>query len=293
MFRRPREETDVIKLFGYLPAWGCSDMSPFVSTTDAYLRMAELPFEVEILHQGDLTKTPKGKLPFIVDDDGTTVSDSVLIEHYLKKKYGDRLDGELGTEQRAASALMARGFGECWYWFAVQTRYRRDEDFAVYDPLWVEFLAWLPVEQRAEPVRLFREHLLGQFWHHGTGRNSEAEVERIAFAQLDAMADHIGDKKYMFPGDRPTSIDAVAYANLVHIMLTPFPSPIIQYANSKPVLRRYVDRIFDRYYPHRRAAREEAERMRAEHVKARKPYTEDSDRLLRQLFDPQKPKFKS
>lgn len=283
----------MIKLYAYLQAWGCSDMSPFVSTTDAYLRMAELPFEVVILPQGDLTKTPKGKLPFIIDDDGTTVSDSVLIERYLKKKYGDRLDAGLTAEQRGAATIMARGFGECWYWFAVQTRYRRDEDFAVYDPLWVEFLSWVPVEQRAEPVRLFREHLLGQFWHHGAGRNSEAEVEQIAVEQLDALADLIGDKKYIFPGDRPTSIDAVAYANLTHIMLTAFPSPIIQYANSKPVLRRYVDGIFDRYYSHLRPRREEAERVRAEHIKARKPYTEQSDHLLRELFDPAKPKFKS
>jgi glutathione S-transferase len=289
---RDQGEIHMIKMFGYLPAWGCSDMSPFVSTTDAYLRMAGFPFEVEILHQGDLTKTPKGKLPYIIDTDGTVVSDSMLIEQYLKKKYGDRLDGGLTTEQKAASALMGRGFGECWYWFAVQTRYRRDEDFAVYDPLWVKFLSWLPEEQRAEPVRLFRDHLLTQFWWHGAGRNSEAEIEQIAFEQLDAMANHIGDKKFFFPGDNPTSIDAVAYANLVHIMLTAFPSPIIQYANSKAVLRGYVDRIFDRYYSHLRAEREEAARMRAEHIKARKPYTEQSDHRLRELFNPAKVTFK-
>jgi len=282
----------MIKLYTYLQAWGCSDMSPFVSTTDAYLRMAGLPFETVILPQGDLTKTPKGKLPYIVDDDGTLVSDSLLIEYYLKKKYGDRLDGKLSAEQRAASAIMARGFAECWYWFAVQSRYRRDEDFAVYDPLWVTFLSWLPEDQRREPVRLFREHLLGQFWHHGAGRNSEAEVEQIAFTQLDALSDLIGDKKYIFAGDDPTSIDAVAYANLAHIMLTAFPSPIIQYANSKPVLRGYADRIFDRYYSHLRAARDGAERVRVGHIAARKPHGEESDHLLRELFNPAKPKFK-
>ena len=282
----------MIKLYGYLSVWGCSDMSPFVSTTDAYLRMSGLPFETVILPQGDLTKTPKGKLPFIIDTDGTVVSDSVLIQHYLEKKYGDRLDAKLTKEQKAASSIMSRGFAECWYWFAVQSRYRRDEDFAVYDPLWVKFLSWVPEEQRAEPVRLFREHLLGQFWHHGAGRNSEAEIEQIAFWQLDALSDLIGDKKFIFPGDDPTSIDALAYANLVHIMLTPFPSPIIQHANSKPVLRGYVDRIFDRYYAHLRAEREEAERMRAGYIKARKPYSEESDHLLRELFNPAKPKFK-
>jgi glutathione S-transferase len=282
----------MLKLYGYLRVWGLSDMSPFVSTTDAYLRMAGFDFEAVVLPQGDLTRTPKGKLPFIVDGDGTVVSDSVLIQQYLEKKYGDRLDARLTKEQKAAATLMARAFGECWYWFAVQTRYRRDEDFAVYDPLWSTFLSWLPEDQRAEPVRLFREHLLTQFWYHGAGRNSEAEVEQIACSQLDAMSDFIGDKKYMLPGDTPTSLDAAAYANLVHIMLTPFPSPIIQYANSKPVLCRYVDRIFEQYYAHLRAEREESARQRAAYIEARKPYSERSDHLLRELFDPARPKFK-
>ena len=283
----------MIKMYGYLPAWGCSDMSPYVSTTDAYLRMSGLPFEVEILHQGDLTRTPKGKLPFIVDADGTVVSDTVLIQQYLEKKYGDRLDERLSREQKSASTIMARAFGECWYWFAVQVRYRRDEDFAVYDPLWVKFLAWLPESQRGEPVRLFREHLLTQFWYHGAGRNSEAEIEQIAVAQLDALAGLIGDKPYIFAGDDPTSIDAIAYASLAHLVLPPFPSPIAQYANTQPVLRGYIDRIFDRYYAHLRADRDEADRLRVMHIAARKPYTEKSDHLLRELFNPQKPRFKT
>src|ERR1043165_3808246 len=103
----------IIKLYGYLSAWGCSDMSPFVSTTDAYLRMSGLPFETVILPQGDLTKTPKGKLPFIIDTDGTVVSDSVLIQQYLEKKYGARLDGKLTKAEKAASTIMSRGFAEC------------------------------------------------------------------------------------------------------------------------------------------------------------------------------------
>ena len=58
----------MMKMYGYLPAWGCSDMSPFVSFTDAYLRMAGIPFKAEILYRGDLTATPKGKLPYIEQD---------------------------------------------------------------------------------------------------------------------------------------------------------------------------------------------------------------------------------
>ncbi|HKY93482.1 MAG TPA: glutathione S-transferase C-terminal domain-containing protein, partial [Nevskiaceae bacterium] len=223
----------MIKLYGYLPAWGLSDMSPYVSFTDAYLRMAELPFQAVILERGDLTATPKGKLPWIIDSDGTSVSDSQLIQYYLEEKYGDRLDGWLTKEQKATSTLLHRMIGECWYWMAVQSRYRRDEDFAVYDPLWVKFLAWLPEEQRRQPVEDFRDHLLTQFWHHGTGRNSEEEVEFICRKLTDAMSDLLGDKPYVF-GNRVSSFDANMYAGLAHVAFTPFPGAIGEYIRSKP-----------------------------------------------------------
>ncbi len=273
----------MLKMYGYLPVWGLSDMSPYVSFTDAYLRMSEIPFETEILFQGDLSKTPKGKLPYIVEDDGTVVSDTVLIQFHLEKKYGDRLDGWLTKQQRASATLMNRAIGECWYWTVVQTRYRRDEDFKIYDPLWVTFLSWLPVEQRGEPVRAFREHLLTQFWNHGTGRNSEAEVERIAETLTDAMSDLLGDKPYVF-GDRPSSLDANMYAGLVHVMFTPFPSPIGQYCRSKPNLVAFTNRVFDRYYPHLLKERADAAEYLQRELAKRKPYGPDSDHTIEELF---------
>jgi glutathione S-transferase len=273
----------MIKLYGYLPAWGLSDMSPYVSYTDAYLRMAELPFQAEILYRGDLTATPKGKLPWIIDTDGTSVSDSQLIQYYLEEKYGDRLDGWLTKEQKATSTLLHRMLGECWYWMVVQTRYRRDEDFAIYDPLWVKFLAWLPEEQRRKPVEDFRDHLLTQFWHHGTGRNSEEEVEAICRRLTDAMSELLGSKPYLF-GDRPSSLDANMYAALVHVAFTPFPSAIGQYIRSKPNLVAYMDRIFDRYYSELRPEREAAAAVLKQKLKERKPFYPGADHRLEELF---------
>jgi len=273
----------MIKMYGYLPAWGLSDMSPYVSYTDAYLRMSGIPFKAEILYRGDLTATPKGKLPWIIDTDGTNVSDTQLIQYYLEEKYGDRLDGWLSKEQKTISTLIHRMIGESWYWMVVQTRYRRDEDFAVYDPLWVQFLAWLPVEQRGEPVRAFRDHLLTQFWHHGTGRNSEEEVEFICRKLTDAMSDLLGDKPYVF-GDQPSSLDANMYAGLVHVMFTPFPSPIGQYCRSKPNLVAYTDRIFDQYYGELRQEREAAAAYLKENLKKRKPPHPAADHRLEELF---------
>lgn len=278
----------MMKMYGYLPAWGLSDMSPFVSYTDAYLRMAQIPFEAVILDKGDLTKTPKGKLPWIVDSDGTSISDTQLIQYYLEEKYHDPLDSWLTREQRSIATLIHRMLGESWYWIVVQTRYRRDEDFAIYDPLWVKFLAWLPEEQRRAPVEAFRDHLLGQFWHHGAGRNSEQEMEYIARRLTDAMSDLLGDKPYLF-GDRPSSLDANMYAALAHCAMTPFPSPVGQYIRAKPNLAAFMKRVFDRYYPDLRKDREEAEAYLQENLK--KPRVNDAradqrlDRLFRQPYE--------
>lgn len=273
----------MMKLYGYLPVWGLPDMSPYVSYTDAYLRMAGIPFESVILEKGDLTATPKGKLPWIIDSDGTSISDTQLIQYYLEDKYNDPLDGWLTTEQRATVTLIHRMFGECWYWMPVQARYRRDEDFRIYDPCWVEFLAWLPEDQRRQPVDDFRDHLLTQFWHHGTGRNTEEEVEFIAAKLTDAMSDLLGDKDYLF-GDRPCSLDANMYAALSSVAMTPFPSPIGQYIRDKPNLSAFMNRVFDRYYEAFRDARLAAEEYLAENLK--KPRLKDGleDRRLDELF---------
>ncbi len=84
-----------MELYGCLP-----EMSPYVSHTDAYLSMVGIPLESVILEKGDFTATPKGKLPWIIDSDGTSISDTQLIHYYLEGKYNDPLDGWLSREQR-------------------------------------------------------------------------------------------------------------------------------------------------------------------------------------------------
>lgn len=236
----------MITMYGYIPAWGLPDVSPYVSKTDLLLRLSGLQHELVTLPNGDLSATPKGKLPYI-DDDGTVVSDTILIAHYLRDTYGDKLDAALSPEQKAVSVAFEKMLDHGFYWGLVQSRYRRDEDFKLYDPIWVKFLSWLPVEQREAPVKEFRERILGQFFHSGMGRNTEEEVDAIIFDMFDAMSDYLGDKHY-FHGDEPTSIDAAVYSNLTHAMFVPFPGPICKYGNTKPNLLAYVNRIQKEHY---------------------------------------------
>jgi glutathione S-transferase len=237
----------MIKLIGYIPAWELPDVSPFVTKIDCYLRMAGLPYELVKLPKGDLTSTPKGKLP-VIHDGGKIVADSDFIVEYLKRTYGDSLDSWLKPRDKAVAVAFGRMLEESFYWYLVQMRYRRDEDFKIYDPVWVEFLDFVPPEDRAAPVKEFRERILHEFYWCGKGRHTAEEVEQLAREEYDALSAFLGDNPY-FMGDKPASIDATLYAWLIHAMRVPFPSAIGKYGNSLPNLVAYCDRIRDRYYP--------------------------------------------
>jgi isoprene-epoxide---glutathione S-transferase len=237
----------MIRMLGYIPAWGLPDVSPFVTKIDCYLRIVGLSYELVKLPGGDLTKTPKGKLP-VIEDGGKTISDSVFIVDYLKQTYGDPLDAELTPRDRAVATAFGRMLEESFYWYLVQMRYRRDEDFKVYDPIWVEFLDFVPAEQRVGPVKEFRERILHEFFWCGKGRHAPEEVEWMARGELDALSSFLADKPY-FMGERPASIDATLYAWLIHAMRVPFVSRIKDYGNSLPNLVAYCDRMRGRYYP--------------------------------------------
>jgi isoprene-epoxide---glutathione S-transferase len=237
----------MIKMHGYIPAWGVPDVSPFVTKIDCYLRMVGVPYELVKLERGDLTKTPKGKLP-VIEDDGETVCDSVFIVEYLKKKYGDTLDADMSASERAIAVAFGRMLEESFYWYLVQMRYRKDESFKVYDPIWVEFLDFVPPEERTGPVNEFRERILHEFYWCGKGRHSTEEVEELARQEYDALSAFLADKPY-FLGQRPRSIDATVYAWLIHAMRVPFPGLIKDYGNSLANLVAYCDRMRDRYYP--------------------------------------------
>ena len=96
----------MITLYGFSPNFGLSDPSPFVLKVEAYLKMAGLPYQKKYgLHY--LKNSPKGKLPFIVDEQ-TTVADSQFIIEYLEQKNGQVLDGHLSAEEKALSYLIKK-----------------------------------------------------------------------------------------------------------------------------------------------------------------------------------------
>ena len=69
----------MITLYGFGPAFGLPDPSPFVIKVEVLLKMAGLEFRTDA---NGFRKAPKRKLPYI-DDGGTIVADSTFIRWHI------------------------------------------------------------------------------------------------------------------------------------------------------------------------------------------------------------------
>ena len=75
----------MIKLYGFGPAFGVLDASPFVVKVDLFLRMAGIEYQ-SFNDFNHIKQSPKNKLPFIVDG-SEKIGDSHFILQFLTDKY--------------------------------------------------------------------------------------------------------------------------------------------------------------------------------------------------------------
>ncbi len=92
-----------------------------------------------------------------------------------------------------------------------------------------------------------RKHILKQLDHQGTGRYSLQEVVHLGIKNLNALTTILGEKKY-FLGDKPTTVDATAFAFLVNIICTPLDDAFKEHALKQHNITAYCNRMWDEYY---------------------------------------------
>ncbi|MBL8352864.1 MAG: glutathione S-transferase family protein [Burkholderiaceae bacterium] len=232
----------MIRVHQFAPAFGLPNASPFCMKLETWLRMAGLAFE--LVNDGNVLKAPKGKLPYI-EDEGRVVADSHFIIEYLKTRYGDPLDADLGERDRALATAFQRLIEESLYWAVVHTRWVMDEGW---QKTRVAFFGALPPPLRWLLPPLARRGLRAEMRGHGMGRHSEAEIFAIGCRDVDALADFLADKPFML-GEQPRSLDASAHAFLANLLWAPVDSPIQRHARARPELEAYCRRMKARFYP--------------------------------------------
>jgi glutathione S-transferase len=233
----------MITLHQFGPAFTLRTASPFGLKLEAYLRLAGIPYRVEPF-AGNPGKAPKGKIPYITDDDGRQMGDSGLIIEHLVKKHGDTLDAHLTPAERAVGHALRRMTEEGLYFAILYSRWIDDAGFAVIGPV---FFAAMPAPLRPAVGMLVRRNMRNTLKAQGTGRHTREQIYALGNADLQALSDALGDKPF-FLGDKPTSYDAAIYGTLHNLMKVPTGTPLTAFACALPNLVAYCERVTKRCF---------------------------------------------
>ncbi len=230
----------MVTLFRFGPAWGkFGCISQFVLKIETYLRMTGIEFKTKSLGIAFAESAPKGKLPYI-EHDSTQIADSSFIIDYLKEHFGDPLDGDLSSQERASGHTIKRMVEEHIWWVMARERWWAPENPYWDTPGMLKELDQASYEEAREDSR--RKSI-----EHGVGAFTEKEIDKRGREDLDALATLLGENSY-FLGDQPTSVDATTYAFLWQIMNAPYTSQLKNAAYEHSNLESYIRRISEKWF---------------------------------------------
>src|SRR5690349_10982516 len=120
--------TAPVTLVQFPPVWGRS-ISPFALKLEAWLKLADIPFDVRTTTR--LGQAPKGKLPYILDG-GRAIGDTTLIIEHLKATRGIDPDEGLSLPERAQALALQRLIEEHLYFAVVYSRWLDEEGWPLF-----------------------------------------------------------------------------------------------------------------------------------------------------------------
>lgn len=238
-------QRDLITLYGFGPAFGFPDGSPFVTKTMILLKMAGLPFET---NRDGFLKAPKGKVPYI-DDDGVIVSDSTFIRAHIETKYGFDFNRGLTQVEQSYAWAIERMIEERFYWFLIEAIWLHDANFNA-GP--AKIFDALPAPARPL-VKAYVRRVMRRTLHlQGLGRHAPNERLILANSDLDSLEGALGGKPFLF-GDEPVGADATTGAFLLRALSKTFVAPVRDAVEARPRLVAYADRITQRFFGEERS----------------------------------------
>ncbi len=229
----------MITLYTIPALWGLPSISPPCMKLETWLRMNQIPYQIGELN---FAQAPKGKAPFI-SLQGELIGDSNLIIERLQQTEKKCLETGLSPVERGISLAFRRMLEEHTYWGLVYLRFGIKENWLLYRDMTMQVMfPGMPMAEKA----IFFEHLydviLGQLHSQGMGRHSESEICQMVKTDFQALSDFLADREF-FMGDRPTTLDATAYAHVGNLIKVPFKSPMVDYALGLDNLCQHYERI--------------------------------------------------
>lgn len=230
-----------IVLFGGGPSFGLPETSPYVTKTEVQLKMAGLAY---VKARGTPQQAPKGQVPWIEHGEAR-VGDSTFIRAWIEDTHGIDLDAGLTPVERAQSWAIERMIENHLGWCAAWFRFKDPANFEKGPGRWFDAL---PSDQREGMRDYLRTAVDANLKAVGVGRHSPGEILTLAVKSLAALSELLADKPFLF-GERPTGVDATAFAILAGLLTPFFDSPLRREAEGYVNLAAYVDRMMARFYP--------------------------------------------
>jgi glutathione S-transferase len=220
------------------------DVSPFVYKLETWLRMANIPFENEIMPVAQLLQEgPRNLIPFI-DINGERIGDSSLIIAQLQKSHDDPLaDRRLTPDQLALGTLIKSLCEHELFYTMIYGRWLDGN----YKPLGRFLTSFLPEDQQEAAIEASLESVKSMLHGYRLGRYGQEFVRSGLRTKLDALSNLLGSSRWLF-GDRPSTYDAGLYAILASTIHFPVPNPHVEIAREYTSLVDYCDRIKTVYF---------------------------------------------
>jgi len=198
--------------------WGTPNLSPFCIKLELYLRMTEIPHKVSPMSR---SQAPKGKIPYVLLD-GKLIGDSQLIIEELEKRLTAEgkpsLDAGMSPRDVATSRFVRRALEEGFYFIGMYMRWNTDDGYPAPRD---EFKKFFP----GFVIPLVRRDIRKKLHQQGTGRHNLDEVMAMGAADLDAVAEVLGDRPFLY-GDKPRTVDCTLYAFLEAVLGFPIDSAL-------------------------------------------------------------------
>lgn len=231
----------MITLFGFGPAFGLPDPSPFVMKTEVQLKMADIPYRFE---RARPQEAPKGKIPFI-EDGGQRIGDSTFIRAHIEEAARVDLDAGLSAAERAQAWAIERMLEDHLYFGLLQARWMDDENFAK-GP--AHFFDSAPEAMREKIRANARENVRMKLDGQGLGRHSEGEIFALAERSICALSAILAERPFLM-GEKPTGTDATAFGMVAGLLTPHFDCDLRDAVLAHENLVRYIERMMQLYYP--------------------------------------------
>lgn len=217
--------------------------SPFIYKLEAWLRLANLPYETVIKTPVTLMDSaPRGTVPY-VELDGEIVGDSHHIIDRLKAQHNDPLDdARLTSAQHAQGHLIQALFEYEMYYILAHDRWVSG-DYKTYGQF---FFADVSEEDRDAVIEDFHKFIEQKCIEWKVGRFELEIIHDMFRKNLEVLADSFGEGPWLF-GENPTTYDAGLFGQLASVVHFPITNPCVLISREHPSLVQYCDMARDAF----------------------------------------------